>query len=237
MNTKWKLLICLIFATTLCGCAKYPSTTVSSGKQVVITLRVAGRISPTDPEDPSIKRYYFIAIDNDNDQNTGPWAVVAPPYGGTGWVTSADAAHSIGLTSYFVLDPDDPSGSVYGVLPGSYFLNTTAPRPPIRYELIDSGATMRITIDLSQLATSAIPVANINQLNINLITTNQLAVNPSYTYPGREWDSLGAGGQEYINVDTTQTRIWSADDDQGEVNDPDLDITHWTIEVQDTSSR
>lgn len=237
MNTKWKLLVYFIVIIALSGCARYPSTPIASGKQIVITMRMAGRISSSDAEDPSIKRYYFIAIDNDADQNTGPWSVIAPPFGGNGWVTSADAAHSIGLTSYFVLDPDDPSGSVYGVLPGSYFLNTTAPRPPIRFEIIESGATMRVTIDMNQLATSNIPVGNINQLNINLITTNQLAVNPSYTYPGRQWDSLGAGGQEYVNVDTSQTRIWSDDDEQGDVNDPDLDIVHWTIEVQNVSSR
>lgn len=232
MDNKWKVLIYILIGTALAGCAKNPSSGVVSGKQLVITLKVAGRISPIDPADPGIKRYYFVAIDNDNDQNTGPWAVVGPPYGGNGWVTSSDPVNSIGLTSYFVISPEDQSGSVYGILPGSYFLGTTAPRPPIRYEIIDSSTAMRITIDLGQVETAAIPAANINQLNFNFITTNQLAVNPSYTYPYREWDSLGIGGQDYISIDTNQSTTWSGDDEQGDVSDPDMDIIHWSVEIQ-----
>lgn len=232
MDKKWKVLIYLLLAMALSGCAKNPESGVVSGKLLVATLRVAGRISPIDTADPSVRRYYFVAIDVDNDQNTGPWAVVGPPYGGNGWVTSADPVNNVGLTSYFVMSPEDPNGNVYGILPGSYFLGTTAPRPPIRCEIIESGAAMQVIIDLGQLATPTTSAENIRQLNINFITTNQLAVNPSYQYPYREWDSLGIGGQDYISIDTDQSTTWSGEDERGDVSDPDLDIINWSVEIQ-----
>ncbi len=219
------------------GCAKFPDTAGISGKQLVITLKVAGRIEPSDSTDPSIRRYYFIAIDNDSDPNTGPWAVVGPPYGGTGWVTSAQAASSIGLTSFVKVGPEDPSGNFYGVLPGSFFLNTTPAQPPVNTAVLDGGSTIRFVIDFNQIATTAFPVDSINQLNVNIITTNELAVNPGFSYPNRIWDSLGPSGQDYVTIDTTSNHTYSGADDNGDIRDLDLDIVSWSVEVQSISSR
>ncbi len=137
--------LAMLFTAT--GCARFPSTPPTSGKQLVLTLKVRGRINPIDGADPSIQRHYFIAIDNDNNVNTGPWAAVFPPYGGNGWVTSQDAQHSIGLTSYVQYDSTNTEGYIYGILPGSYFLNVTSPQPPIRAELLEGGATLRVVVD------------------------------------------------------------------------------------------
>lgn len=228
----------LLLTTLLAsGCAKFPETAVISGKQLVITLKVAGRIEPTDSTDPSIRRYYFVAIDNDSDPNTGPWAVVAPPFGGNGWVTSAQAARSIGVTSFLKLGPEDPTGNVYGILPGSFFLNTTPAQPPVNSQLLEGGSTIRFVVDFNQIATTAFPADSIAQLNLNFITTNELAVNPDFTYPNRIWDSLGPSGQDYINTDTTSNRTYSGVDDNGDVRDLDLDIVFWSVEVQSISSR
>jgi len=229
---------CAVILTTLCGCSRFPSTPPTVGKQLVLTLRVQGRISPIDAQDPSIRRYYFIAIDNDNDPNTGPWAVAFPPYGGNGWVTSRDADRSIGVTHFIEYDAANPAGYLYGFVPNSFFLLTTPPQPPIRYELLDGGSTLRFVIDFGQIATASIPADQIKELNINFITTNQLAVNPNELYPNRQFDGLGPTGQDYITVDATTDRLYSGDDiDAYPVTDPDLDIIYWSVQVQTASSR
>lgn len=222
---------------TLSGCAKFPATAPTTGKQLVLTMQVRGRINPVDENDPSIRRHYFIAIDNENNPNIGPWAVVDYPYGGNGWVTSSDPVNSRGLTSYIRYDDLNPQGNIYGILPGSNFLNTTAPQLPIRYELLDGGSTIRFIVDFSQIATSSIPADQIQQLNINFITTNELPLTNQYV-EGRMWDGLGQTGQDYVDVDTTSDRTYSDTDYDGPtVADPDLDIVYWSVEVQTVSNR
>lgn len=216
---------------TLVGCAKFPSTPGTTGKQLVLTLKVRGRISPTD------QTHYFIAIDNDGNPNTGPLAAIFPPYGGNGWVTSNDAVNSIGLTSFLQYDASNPGGYIRGIRPGQFFLVTTFPLPPIRSEILDGGSTLRVVIDFSQIATVAIPAADIKQLDINFITTNMLTVSDQPIF-GRIWDGLGPSGQNYVTVDTTQDRIYSGDNADGPaVTDPDLEIVYWSIETQTVSSR
>ncbi len=239
MTTRRTLLIFVItIIHILSGCAKSPDRPPAiTGKQLIVTLQVRGQIKPIDDINPSVRRYYFIAIDNDNNPDTGPWAAVYPPYGGTGWVTSANAANSVGLTSFFRLDAESPNGYIYNVLPGSYFLNTTSPVPPIRTEIIDGGSTLRVTIDFSQIDTLAIPASDIKQLDINLITTNALPVGNQVIF-NREWDALGPSGQNYVTIDTTRDQIIYGDNSDGHsVTDPDLDIVYWSIEVQTISSR
>ena len=229
------IVICAILFT-LTGCARFPPTTPTSGKQLVLTLTVRGKINPIDDIDPSIYRYYFIAIDNDADDNTGPWAAPYPPYGGNGWVTSVDAQHSVGVTSFIEYDAANPDGYIYGVLPGSFFLNTTSPEPPIRSELLSGGTTIRFIIDFSQIETAAIPADQITSLNINFITTNALPLDGQFV-PGREWDGLGPSGQNYVTVDTTNDGLIEQDEPIGPPTDPDLDIIYWSVEVQTVSSR
>ena len=237
MTRALVFIIGLAIVSTLTGCAKFPPTTPTTGKQLVLTLTVRGKIDPVDDVDPGISRYYFVAIDNDGDDDTGPWAAVYPPYGGNGWVTSADAQNSVGLTSYIEYDAANPEGYLYGVLPGSYFLNTTSPEPPIRSELLNGGTTLRFIVDFSQIATTNIPADQITSLNINFITTNALPVDGQYVV-GREWDALGPSGQNYVAVDTTNDRLYYGDNVDGPpVTDPDLDIVYWSIEVQTVSSR
>lgn len=227
----------MVILFTLTGCAKFPSGPVTTGKQLVLTLKVRGRINPHDSLNPSIQRHYFIAIDNDGDPNTGPWAAIYPPYGGNGWVTSQNAERSIGLTSFIQYDSFNTEGYIYGILPGTYFLNVSAPRPPIRAELLEGGSTLRVTIDLSQIATTAIPADDIKQLDINFITTNALPLGGQIV-PNRIWDGLGPSGQNYVTVDTTNDRLYYGYNSDGPaVTDPDLEIVYWSIEVQTVSSR
>lgn len=222
---------------TLAGCAKFPAGPTRSSKQLVLTLRVRGAINPTDPGDPSISRHYFIAIDNDGDPNTGPWAAIFPPYGGNGWVTSADAEHSVGVTSYVQYDATNSPAYIYGILPGTFFLNVTPPQTPIRAELLEGGSTLRVVVDFSQIATAAIPIEDIRQLDINFITTNSLPLTGEFV-ANRIWDGLGPSGKDYVTVDTTTDRLYyDYNADGPAVTDPDLDIVYWSVEVQTVSSQ
>jgi hypothetical protein len=233
-------IIVVAILSTLTGCAKFPSTPPTTGKQLVITLKVRGNINTVDPTSPGFARHYFIAIDNDANDNTGPLAALYPPYGGTGWVTSQNASDSVGLTSFIEYDSDNPQGYVYGILPGSYFLNRTSPQPPIRTELLDGGSAIRFTIDFNQIATANIPADLIQQLNINFITTNAITTSGGQYISGREIDGIGPAGQDYVTISTTTDRIFTDDDiDAGNMipTDPDLDIISWQIEVQTVSSR
>ena len=231
------LIIGIAILSTLTGCAKFPAGPTKTGKQLVLTLKVRGKINPTDATDSSIQRHYFIAIDNDGDPNTGPWAAIYPPYGGNGWVTSQDAQHSIGLTSFVQYDASNTEGYIYGVLPGSFFLNVSSPQPPIRAELLEGGSTLRVIIDFSQIATTAVPFDEIKQLDINFITTNALPVTGQFV-AGRIWDSLGPSGQNYVRVNTTIDQLYYDYNADGPgVSDPDLDIVYWSVEVQTVGNR
>ncbi|MGB9619233.1 MAG: hypothetical protein ACPL7K_02335 [Armatimonadota bacterium] len=222
----------------LAGCARFPATAPTTGKQLVITIKVRGRITPIDDADPTVRHYYFIAIDNDNDQYTGPWAVAFPPYGGNGWVTSRDALRSIGVTSFLEYDAANPGGYIYAFVPGSFLLQYTNPQPPVRYELLEGGSAIRFVIDFSQVATATIPADKISQLDINIITTNELAVNPNQLYPHRQFDGLGPSGQDYVSIDTTQDRTYTGQDtDTASPTDEDIDIVYWSIQVQSVASR
>jgi hypothetical protein len=238
MRRICSLITFAVVLSTLVGCAKFPQTAPTTGKQLVVTLKVRGLITPVDYADPTVRHYYFIAIDNDNDQYTGPWAVAFPPYGGNGWVTSRDAQKSIGVTSFLEYDAANPGGYIYSFVPGSFLLQYTNPQPPVRYELLDGGSTLRFIIDFSQFATTAIPADKIRELDINLITTNELAVNPNQLYPFRQFDGLGPSGQDYLTVDTTIDRLYTGQDtDTATPTDGDIDIVYWSVQVQSVASR
>ncbi len=78
----------------------------------------------------------------------------------------------------------------------------------------------------------------IRQLDINIITTNELAVNPNQLYPYRQFDGLGPSGQDYVTIDTTLDRLYTGEDtDTASPTDPDIDIVYWSIQVQSVASR
>ncbi|MCE5323946.1 hypothetical protein LLG46_11610 [bacterium] len=232
-------IICITIIYTLSGCAKYPTGAVTTGRQLVITLRVRGEVSTTESVYPGLVHHYFVAIDNDNDSTTGPLGAFYSPYGGTGWVTSQDAENSVGMTSFIEYDADNPDGYLYGVLSGSYFLNRTSPQPLISSELQDGGSAIVFVIDFSQIETTAIPADEITQLDINFITANALPTNAGQVVNGREIDGLGPAGQDYITISTITDQTFSGDDTDSPnltPTDSGLDIESWQIEVQTVSS-
>lgn len=136
------------------------------------------------------------------------------------------------------------------MLPGSNFLNTVDPRPPISAVIIDGGSTLQVTVDFSQIATAEIPADQITQLNVNFITANALPRGGQYdtvVYPGRITDGLGPSGRSAVSVDVTTDRLIPIEDgspanplepeDNPAVTDPDLDIVYASIEIQTISSQ
>lgn len=239
VNSSIAQLVLIVALSTLSGCARFPSTPPQTGKQLVVTLQVRGSVTPVGPDNRP--HYYFIAIDNDGDPNTGPWAVAFPPYGGNGWVTSKDAVTSKGVTSFLEYDSANPGGYIYRMVPGSFLLQYDNPQVPIRYELLDNGSTIRFVIDFAQIAINQAQRDDptlIEQLDINFITTNELAIDPNQLYPTRQFDGLGPSGQDYVNIDTRTDRLYSDDDsDAHGITDSDLDIVYWSVQVQTVSSR
>ncbi len=231
-----RILLCTLIILLLAGCAKYPDTAApvpaGADKLLVVTFRMRGVVEPTDPADPAVARYYFVAIDNDGDDQTGPIAVYGPPYGGNGWVTSDRANESLGMTSFIRYDAANPQGNVYEVLPGTQLTGFSAPSPVLRYEILEGGRTLRFTIDFSQIATTAIPAANIDELDINIITTNELPTGGAISL-SRETDGIGPTGSDFVTVNTELTNqlYYDNDTDAIAVTDENLDIEYWSIEV------
>src|SRR5688572_2526371 len=78
----------VLLALAPCGCARTPSGAVQTPtRQLILDLTVAGRIQPN--------LQYYLALDLDADQNTGPLPVVGPPWG-NGWGTGS-------ITHYVVI--------------------------------------------------------------------------------------------------------------------------------------
>ncbi len=233
-NTLYAVFALVIAVTS--GCARYPDSAPTTGKQLVLTMTVRGRINPIDSLTGK-QRYYFFAIDNDDDALTYPQAWTDPTKGGNGWVTSDRADESIGLTSYVQYDATSPDGLVMAVLPGSNFLNSGSPQLPLRVELLDGGSTLSITLDFGQIATESIPADEIRQLNINFITTDSLSRSGD---PTRQTDGLGPTGREAVSITTLTDGLRPPIYDEGDippVTDPDLDIVRATVEVRTVSSR
>jgi hypothetical protein len=207
----------------LAGCAKFPAGGVKpTGKQLVITMTVAGQINPN--------YYYFVAIDNENDPTSGPLPVIGTPWG-NGWGTGA-------LTSFVRYDRLQPQAGygVYAVKPRTSLLGSTYVGPPINVIPVNPGSnTLRFTIDFSQIETATIRADQISQLNINFITTDVVPLDPNYPGP-KLWDALGPAGSDYITISTQTNRKYQNSDTQlelaGDVPNPDLDIIDWSVEVQ-----
>lgn len=234
-------LLPLLFVPT--GCAKSPSGANNGvGTQLVITVRVAGRIRPD--------YFYYVLFNVNNTPGqgglTGPVPVVAPPYY-NGFAVGA-------FTDYVEYNGSLPNNGyeLFAIQPD---LQTTQPlgRPINVAAVPDAGNTIQFQVALSQLATSATPVANIKNLEINIIATNAVPV-ASDNPVSKNFDALGnpfAGGvNDFITItDLTTPRTFAntnsatpeasgdvaaanGDGTFSPVSDPDLDIVDYTIEVR-----
>lgn len=207
----------------IAGCAKSPpNATIVTGKQIVITMTVAGEINPN--------YHYFVAFDTTGTPTPGPLPVVASPWG-NGWGTG-------NITSYIVYDAVQPQGGygIYTIQSGTNLLGNIYIGPPISSITPPAGANkIEFTIDLGQLATLALPADQINTVNINFITTDVIPVDPNFPGP-KYYDGLGETGNSFITipilVNQRYTNAQTAIERAGDTRIPDLDIIDWSVEVQ-----
>jgi hypothetical protein len=215
----------VVFAATLaaCGCARAPQGGPGSVRRLVVEMQVAGIINPN--------YFYYVAIDNDGDANDGPQAIVGPPWG-NGWGTGS-------ITHYVQFDNSLPQGG-YGLfrIPDASLLGKIYLGPPVNFITPGpSGNTLRFTIDLDDLAIAPQTTGNdIQSLEINFIATDVIPTDPAFVGP-RQWDALGDhSSNTFLRLNITPGTIVSNDTEgietANDVPNPDLDITNWSIEVQ-----
>lgn len=207
------------------GCARTPEGATSSLKKTIsFDITVAGQINPA--------KYYFIALDVDQNSLTGPIPAVAQPWG-NGWATGA-------LTHYVEYSISQPNQfGVYRVVPDTNLQAADYIGAPYEASVIN-GNTLHVTVDLSTLATNEIPLDKMQSVNVNIITTDKIIQDPNYSGT-KAVDGLGVSGNDYLTIPLTSNRTFSNADlsgDSREISgdmtnpDPDLDITDWKIEVR-----
>lgn len=238
------------------GCAKAPSGAGGSpvsGAQVFVTLTVAGKINP---------QYYYYVLFNVNNAPApsnrgllGPVPVVAPPYG-NGFAAGA-------ITNYVEYNGGVPGGTGFGyynfsdvnLLQPSYLGSTGY---LVQSQI--SGNTLSFQIPLARLAPLGTTVDQINQLEVNFVTTNTVNVIGDSLSSPKYFDALDVpsstgsfvniivrtpgGGVQSASYSNAMTNNETGGDVSQYVNGfpvtvnaaqfpdvNDLDITDWTIRI------
>ena len=97
-----------------------------------------------------------------------------------------------------------------------------------------------VTVDLESLTTAEIPLDKLQNLDVNVITTDKLVQDPNYSGI-KAVDGLGPSGNDYLTIPLVNNRTFTnADLPEGSREvagdmqhpDPDLDIVDWKIEVR-----
>ncbi len=194
-----RTLLAAVPALLLAGCAKAPSSGITSpvsGPQLLVTMTVAGRINPS--------YYYFVLFNVNNTPNTnnsgptGPVPVVAPPYGNgfaAGAITNfveynVGVPGGTGFGFYGFSDPKLLQPSYLGT--GRYLISAQA-----------VGNTLSFQLPLVYLATSTITVDQIQTLQINFITTNATQLIGENFSTTKYFDALyppDQSGNSFVNI-------------------------------------
>ncbi len=180
--------------------------------------------------------FYFVAIDDDDNQSLGPLPVFGDPLGngwGTGSFTLSVEYHA---GQYRLLKHiRNPNGTIsVGTVVPTGLINAVPPRQL-------GGDEMRFELDISQLIQQGV-LRDARALEINFITTDQINFIPG---TGKTFDGLGRSGNEFITIPFQVNGTFengttgASDEDIGDVQHcfdingcPDLDIADWLIEVQ-----
>ena len=229
-----RLLTLAIAVLLLVGCAKFPTSGSSNfTKRLLFTLTVDSQLRTGLEEGGTGLPYvYIIAIRLSTEESPiddGPIPVVVP--GGNGFV-AGNATHFIlwdplFSPAYTIWVFDDETLNIFHQI-----------GVPIDFLPIDVGdRTLSFEIDMSQLI-DAVDVDTIKSIQVNFLTMN----NTNTTGGGRLWDALGDGNipseinsyftfqpnfaQTYTNASTGNIEV------RLDVDDPDLDIVDWSIEVR-----
>ena len=229
------LLLCLLMFV---GCAKYPDNAAGNGRRLIVRFTVAGKVRPD--------YCYFVCINNSNDAlgSNGPKPVLTAPWGN---------GYAAGQFTHVV---EYTSGQTYGISTLYKIINPSNPinrQPigtPLNTELSSDGSTLQFTIDLNSILNSGQTVDQLQALQINIIATNRVPLNPNDT-SSKYWDALGDGRDNttinaYLHILTAQDGSWQnqsgalnyepsgdvMDRDTPASVDPDLDIVDWQVELR-----
>jgi hypothetical protein len=207
------------------GCARVPDEVTGDQvrRRLTVSFSVAGQVNP--------QYFYFIAIDADGNPSSGPVPVVTAPFG-NGWVTGSVTHYvefHLGVFGVFRFVPD--TNLLVADSLGSPFEFNQPQQPP--------GNRISATLDVDRTLGT-----DVNLINLNIITTDRIDIDPTFTGT-KIFDALGASGNQFLtlplNVTQTFTNAQSPDPEtagdlppassQG-VDFSALDITDWTIQVQ-----
>ncbi len=232
------------------GCAKSPTSggdDDASRKFLIVTMTVRGQIQPRD----SLTPYYYFCVINRTDtiSDPGPVPVVDRPWG-NGFAAPAPTASGdnqgfIGFVKYdrsgyrcfrVIGNPTQGSFTDLGQPDGA-----TAPQTGEK--------TLSFRFDLNRLKLTPEEVEK-RYVQINLIATNNIPI--AAEEAEKVWDALGDGRGDAgtgslnapITLDATQNIIRRNSDFNTEpandvrdhlgpiVDDPNLDITDWSVEIR-----
>ncbi|MES1228199.1 MAG: hypothetical protein ABUL72_05970 [Armatimonadota bacterium] len=221
-------------ALALSGCAKAPPTgAAGTSPRLAFMMNVDGKIRTGLAAGQSGLPYiYMVALRLNTDENPttdGPLPVVVP--GGNGFVAG-------NCTHYIKWDPlDSPQFKIWQFADTTMNQRSAIGTPVIIQPVVEGDKIIRFEVDISQLVPAA-DVATIKSVQVNFFTMT--TDNPSAVT--RQWDALGdARIVSEVNrpalvrlrsagiVNSTTTSIVEP---QGDVLDPDLDITDWSVEVK-----
>ncbi|MCS7223316.1 MAG: hypothetical protein NZ959_01965 [Armatimonadetes bacterium] len=204
------------------GCAKFPETRLPPASQdrLTVTLTYAAAL------DPSF--YYFIAIDDDGNPDTGPLPALTRPWG-NGWVVpeSRDSRcrffvqYLQNTAAMFRLDTFVPP------------FTTSYLGAPLQTIVLQPDR-LRIVIDLRHLFTD-FPIRP-QRIELNFISVDELILDPTYTGV-RNIDALGPTGNDFLSIPLTSTQTFRngqgglTAEGAGDATLDPLDLTNWEVSV------
>lgn len=208
------LLITMMLAAAIYGCARYPEMAKPAGiNRLTVKFEVAGEIKA--------EVYYFIAFDDDEDPLDGPLPAVVRPFGngwGTGSFTRFIEIH-LGRATLYEVNPNDPYQPV--------FIGY-----PIEFEQRANSAS--VTVDMDTFFRNGIP----NAIDLNIIAVDEIILNPNYEGI-RSYDAFGPRGNDYVTISLRATADYR--NGQGFIREiagdavpagaDHLDITDWSVSV------
>jgi len=220
----------------LYGCAKFPENGGERSKRLSFTITLADEARLGLPGDSrGGAYYYFVCIDTDPAPGNGPIPVIAAPWGN---------GYAAGRFDFFVV-----IGPFNGQPVGQYVVYRVLD-PGTQNQVVAQGAPVRVTtpqlgdrvlqfgLDINQITLPAQP--NPTQVQVNILTTNQIPTDPNGSYPSRLWEALGNGQAGELNrfitldllQDVTYDNAYFGNlEPTGDVADPTLDVTNFVIQI------
>lgn len=224
-----RLVTCAVglFGVLLCGCAQYPADLTAGGPQLLIDLRLTVRGAIDN------NAYYLFVIDTNGNSTNGP-EVIAPltQYLGNGRATGSYTHYVEYHQNQFELFQDQPEMEGQTVPPRQ------ALGQPFYYDSTSSSGTLNCTLAMSQLKTSAND-PDFTELEINLITVNEIVLPGEIPVIPRQTDGIGALGNNFLAVRIENGLIIRNDglESTGEVIDgqqldPAYDLSDFRVEIR-----